>query len=65
MPGTLCYLAPEIAVLDMDDSEKALIYTFGVDIWSLGITALEMATGYPPHYNKLATMVSFKTWIKI
>ncbi|VBB31017.1 unnamed protein product [Acanthocheilonema viteae] len=56
MSGTLCYLAPEIAVLEMDDSERAFTYTFSVDIWSLGITTLEMATGYPPYHNKIATM---------
>ncbi|CAG9532253.1 unnamed protein product [Cercopithifilaria johnstoni] len=56
MPGTLCYLAPELAISEMDYSKKPFVHTFTLDIWSLGITAMEMATGYPPYHNKIATL---------
>ncbi|KAK6107756.1 Protein kinase domain family protein [Brugia pahangi] len=61
MPGTVCYLAPEIAVLESNDVKNDA-YTLYVDIWSLGITTLEMAAGYPPYHNKVTSMTL--KWIR-
>lgn len=65
IPGAVCYLAPEIAVLH-EDELKAGAYTTSVDIWSLGIITLEMIAGFPPYHNKVACMVSvYFSWQKI
>lgn len=52
--GTASWMAPEVSTVDINDDgtcQSSASYGTKADIWSFGITMMELAYGCPPHGN--------------
>ncbi|ERL92363.1 hypothetical protein D910_09677 [Dendroctonus ponderosae] len=57
--GSSCWMAPELVTANKEDSEKGF-YDNRVDVWALGITAIELAEGAAPFRNMQPCRVLFE-----
>ena len=53
--GSPHWMAPEVIVCENDRKAK---YNSLCDVWSLGITMIELAQGHPPHHDAHPVKVS-------
>lgn len=58
LKGTLLWLPPEVIIEHRSSKSpnKSPNYSPVIDIWSLGITIIEMAEGQPPYYDSKAAL---------
>lgn len=54
-PGTLKYSAPEIIAMKRDDASVGLNYDKSVDVWAMGLSALQLITSIRFNWNNVST----------
>ncbi|KAJ3485198.1 hypothetical protein NLI96_g5132 [Meripilus lineatus] len=54
--GTYRWTAKELLRLGLDDSDQPYIPTYASDVWSFGMTVLELYSGRVPFYNIVSTL---------
>lgn len=57
MKGTIRYLAPEIIALKDNTAPKNSFYDMSADVWSMGLTALELLRGSRTRFQKITRKI--------
>ena len=57
----LIIIKPEKIIPKIEKQNKQFYYSIKSDIWSLGITAIELATGKPPYLDHSPIKIFLKT----